>query len=246
LAFIVAMTIQPCPSLGKSEEASTPRSGYSRDVFQKIITPYLQINDYTVDIQAKVRIPGFRIPDFAAMVYYKKPDKFHVESRGFAPIPRGNGIFNPLQFDPEKNRITLERQTTLGGVPAEVYRVEPLSNETPIRFYILWIGGNPLRILQVESQSYRGTRVLVEITYAATRRDNGNPMLPEKAHIHISFAGAPHTADDSATAGKETPFSRGMAKVDDLSGEGDIYMSYGSWQINTGLEDRIFTNHLRQ
>lgn len=242
--IIAATAIQPCLSLGlgKSEEAAVARSGYSREIFQKIIQPYRQINDYMVDIQAKVRMPGFRIPDFTATVYFKKPDKFHVEARGVAPIPRSNGIFNPLQFDPEKNRITFERQTDLDGTPAQVYRVEPRSNDTPIRYYALWIGGNPLRILQVDSQSYRGTRALIKMTYPAIQSGNGETMLPEKVHIHISFSGPPQTPDNSTAAAKETPFSRGMAKVDELSGEGDIYIGYSSWQINTGLEDRIFTN----
>jgi hypothetical protein len=243
ISTIIATTAMlPLLSYGKSEEAAGARSGYSREIFQKIIQPYRQISDYKVDIQAKVRMPGFRIPDFTATVYFKKPDKFHVEARGVAPIPRSTGIFNPLQFDPERNRITFERQTDLEGTPAQVYRVEPRSNDAPIRFYTLWIGGNPLRILQVDSLSYRGTRVLVKMTYPAVQSGNGEGMLPEKAHIHISFSGTPVTPDNSTAQAKETPFSRGMTKVDELSGEGDIYISYSSWQINTGLEDSLFTN----
>ena len=54
-------------------------------------------------IQGKINMPTIRVPDFAATLYFKKPDRFHIETKRFAPIPRNSGVFNPFQFDPEKN-----------------------------------------------------------------------------------------------------------------------------------------------
>ena len=93
----------------------------------------------------KVDIPDIRVRDFTATLYFKKPDKFHVETRRFAPLPRNSGVFNPFQFDPEKNRIEFQRTENLEGAPADLYRVEPRDPKSPIRYYQVWVGGNPSR-----------------------------------------------------------------------------------------------------
>jgi len=240
-AFIAIMSVPPFPSSGMAQKTATQRPGCGRDVFEKIIKPYRQINDYTAEIEAKVRMPGFRVPDFTATVYYKQPDKFHIETKGLAPIPKSSGLFNPLQFDPDRNTITFKQRTDLDGIPADIFHIEPRSNDTPIRHYTVWIGGNPSCIRQVESQSYRGTRILVKIDCRPVSTGKGEMILPEKAHIHITFPKAQQTQDNTPPA-RDTPFSKGMARADALSGEGDVYIHYRAWRINTGLEDRLFTD----
>ncbi len=106
-------------------------------------------------------MPTIRIPDFSATLYFKRPDRFHIETKSFAPIPRNSGVFNPMQFDPEKNRITYIKSETLAQTRADLYRVEPLDAKSQVRYYHVWVGGVPGRILQVEYLSFRGTKGLV-------------------------------------------------------------------------------------
>jgi hypothetical protein len=214
----------------------------SVQVFEAIIRPYRDMNDYTVKIQVKVMIPGFRIPDFTADLYFKKPDKFHIETKSFAPIPRNSGFFDPLQFDPGKNRITFKQTVNLEGMQANLYRVEPGESETRVRFYNLWIGGNPRRILQVENHSFKGTTALVKLSYINVERSSEIILMPEKAHIHLIFPEGMQSNDNSSFLIKDNPVSAGRLKPDNLQGEGDIYISYSNWQINKGLDDSLFQN----
>src|SRR3989339_370395 len=158
-----------------------------RHVFTELVKPYRDLNDYTVRIHAKVNMPTIRIPDFSATLYFKKPDLFHIETRSFAPIPRNSGVFNPFQFDPEKNRITYQRAENLDGARAELYRVEPLDAKARIRYYNVWVGGLPRRILQAESLSIQGTKGLVKLFYATVAQGGEKWLLPEKVHIHLTF-----------------------------------------------------------
>ena len=48
---------------------------------------------------------------------------------------------------------------------SDVFRVEPLDAKALVRYYHVWVGGNPRRILQVESLSVKGTKGLVKLTY---------------------------------------------------------------------------------
>jgi hypothetical protein len=178
------------------------------------------------------------VPNFTATLYFKKPDRFHVETRRFAPIPRNSGVFNPFLFDPEKNLLTYQRTENIGGTPADIYRVEPLGGKTPVRYYTVWVGGNPAQILQVESLSFQGTKALVKISYQTLAKGDEKWLLPEKVHVHLTYAEGAKSTDSLIT--RDNPVSGGMPRLDEMSGEGDIYIAYADWRINTGLDDRIF------
>lgn len=211
-----------------------------RQVFTELVKPYRNLNDYIVRIQAKADIPTIRIPDFTATLYFKKPDRFHIETKSFAPLPRNSGLFNPFQFDSEKNRITYQRTESLNGVQADLYRAEPLDSKIMVRYFNIWIGGRPMRILQVESLSFRGTKGLVKLSYRNVEQSSGTWLLPEKVHVHLTFPeGAPNLDAWSLTA-RDNPISGGMRRLDEVSGEGDLDLAYSDWQVNTGLDDRLF------
>jgi outer membrane lipoprotein-sorting protein len=237
ILLIIAISSIPVSAQGKPEDKQeyTPQQ-----VFQAIIKSYQNLNDYTVKIEAKVMIPDFRIPDFAAVLYFKKPDKFHIETKSFAPIPRNSGLFDPFQFDPEKNRVTFKQNVNLEGMQAELYRVEPGESETRVRFYNVWIGGNPKRILQVENHSFKGTKALVKLTYKNVRQGTENWLMPETANVHLTFPEGMQGNDNSSFLIKDNPVSAGRMRPDQIQGEGDIYISYSNWQINTGLDDSLF------
>lgn len=243
LSFIVmALIVSVSVPVLAQERLESKQESAPLQVFDAIIRPYKNLNDYTVKIQAEVRIPGLRIPDFTADLYFKKPDKLHVETKSFAPIPRNSGFFDPFQFDPGKNRITFKQTVNLDDMQAELYRVEPGESETSVRFYNVWVGGSPRRILQVENHSFKGTIALVKLTYMNVEQVSGNWLMPEKVRVHLTFPQGTQNRDNSSFLVKDNPISAGRMKPDELQGEGDIYISYSDWQINTGLDDSLFQN----
>jgi hypothetical protein len=211
-----------------------------RQVFDRLLTPYRNLNDYTVTIRTEIDIPTIRVPNFTATLYFKKPDRFHVETRRFAPIPRTSGVFNPFLFDPEKNLLTYLRTENLEGTPADLYRVEPIAGKTPIRYYNVWVGGTPPRILQVESLSLQGTKALVKISFQTVAQGEEKWLLPEKSYVHLTFPEGAKSSDSPIT--KDNPISSGMRGLDEMSGEGDISIAYTDWRVNTGLDERLFTD----
>jgi hypothetical protein len=185
-------------------------------------------------------MPAIRVPDFTAVLYFKTPDRIHIETKSFAPLPRNSGVFNPFQFDPEKNRITYERADHLNGVQAEVFKVEPLETKALVRYYYVWVGGTPARIQQVESLSVKGTKGLVKLTYRSVEQGLDKWLLPEKVHIHLTFPEGVQNLDASSPISRDNPVSSGMRSLDEVSGEGDIYLSYSEWRVNIGIDDRLF------
>jgi hypothetical protein len=66
-------------------------------------------------------------------------------------------------------------------------------------------------------------------------------MLPENIHIHLTFSEGMQNLDASSPITRDNPFSSGMRRLDEVSGEGDIHLSYSEWQVNIGIDDRLFT-----
>ncbi len=237
--FLFLLLIAPAPTSAQ-ERPGIKQGPDPRKVFTELLKPYRDFNDYTVKIHAYVNMPTIRIPDFSAILYFKKPDKFHIETRSFAPIPRDSGVFNPFQFDPQKNLITYLRTEHLNGAPMDVFKVEPLETKALIRYYHVWVGGTPGRILQVESLSVKGTKGQVKPTYRTVEQGLEKWLLPEKVHVHLTFPEGMNNTNTSSFTTKDNPFSSGMRRLDDVSGEGDISLSYSEWRINTGLDDLLF------
>jgi len=236
----VQTPVQTAAQASAQEKPGGRQAPDALQVFTELLKPYGNLNDYTVKIHAKVAMPTIRIPDFSAVLYFKKPDRFHVETRSFAPIPRNSGVFNPFQFDPAKNRIAYERTERLNGTVMDVFRVEPLESKSLIRFYHVRVGGNPQRIMQVESLSVKGTKGQVKLTYRNVEQGLEKWPMPEKIQIHLTFPEGANNADAAFFSARDNPVSSGMRRLEDVSGEGDIVISYSEWRINSGLDDRLF------
>lgn len=238
---LTLLLLAAAPAWAQEKPGAGPRPD-PQQIFAELIKPYRNLNDYTVKIRAKISIPTIRIPNFAATLYFKQPDRFHIETKSFAPIPRNAGLFNPLQFDPEKNRITHQKSEILDQTRTDVYRVEPLDPKSPIRYYLVWVGGVPGRILQVEHLSFHGTRGIVKISHRKVTRGSESWLLPETVRIHLTFPEGAASPDTSAFSTKDNPISGGMRRLDEVSGEGDIDITYSDWQVNTGLDESLFKN----
>jgi outer membrane lipoprotein-sorting protein len=238
LALLIAGLVV-APASGQEKPGAAGRPDPQR-VFRELLAPYRNLNDYTVKIQASVEMPSIRIPNYTATLYFKKPDRFHVETRSFAPIPRDAGVFNPFQFDPEKNRITSLRSEFLNGINADLYRLDPGDKEKRLRYSQAWVGGTPARILQVETISVRGTRALVTLTYRNVEQGGFQWLLPEKVRVRMAF---PESAPDNEAASlfsRDNPVSSGIGRLNELTGEGRIDLTYSDWRLNRGLDDSLF------
>ena len=47
-----------------------------------------KVNDYSVDIHIKAQVPMIKIDEVDAKMYFKKPNRIKVESKGIAILPK--------------------------------------------------------------------------------------------------------------------------------------------------------------
>ena len=89
----------------------------------------------------------------------------------------------------------------------------------------------------MESLSFQGTKALVKINHQTVAQGDEKWLLPEKVHVHLTYPEGAKNPDYLITNDK--PVSGGLRKLDEMSGEGDIYIVYADWRVNTGLDDRL-------
>lgn len=175
-------------------------------------------------------MPMIRVPDFTAAPYFKA-GPFHIETKRFARS-RVTVVFLIPSNSIPKNLFAYLRSETADQTIADVYRVEPIDSRTPVRYYTVWLGGTPVRVLQVESISSR-TKAVVKISYQTVSHGSDQWLLPQK---NPHPAGLSRLSDQQRQSG----FRWDVRRLNEMSGEGDIFITYADWRVNTGLEDRFF------
>ena len=85
-----------------------------------------KVNDYTADIKIKVNVTFIKIPVKDGKLYFKKPDKIKLVSKGFAMLPkRGmNFTFNEL-FEKKYNAIYIKNEV-ISKTNCYVVKIIPL------------------------------------------------------------------------------------------------------------------------
>ena len=71
----------------------------AQEIVKRAADEYDRVQDYMVDAKVTVSSPDVHVPEMNVKIYFKKPDKLHVESKsGFAVLPKqGLVAGNPLR-----------------------------------------------------------------------------------------------------------------------------------------------------
>ncbi|NLO05856.1 MAG: outer membrane lipoprotein-sorting protein [candidate division WS1 bacterium] len=174
-----------------------------------------QVQDYTATVAVTVDAPNLQIPRRTAKVYYKRPDKVHVESQGLTVIPRDALLLGNLADHLQQHTsASLMGTGQLGGRPVHAIKLSPTDADAQGGRVLVWIDSE--RYLLLKSEIWRGS----------------NKMLTARFE-HARVAGAhwmPQRIVCDVAAGSLTGRDEG----------GRIELQFSNYRINTGLPDSIF------
>ena len=60
----------------------------AEEILKGVINKINLVQDYQADVQIKAAIPFIKVPIAKATIYFKQKDKFKVESKGIAILPK--------------------------------------------------------------------------------------------------------------------------------------------------------------
>jgi len=210
----------------------SPQSKDPDEILDGVKAAFKKIEDYEVDIHVKIDVDFLKVPDSEAKLYFKQPNKIHVESEKFALLPRQGLDFSPLGLISGKYTALYEREDTIRDIPTSVVKIIPLGNDGDIILSTFWIDQTRNLIIRVESTKKPTGTFTIDFTY---EKSDDHYELPSQMEFTFSV--------------DRMMFPRGMdGQLDDdddsnkisNSTTGKVYITYTNYKVNQGLPDELF------
>lgn len=203
-------------------------------ILNNVKKEFEKVEDYQVDVQIKVDVSFLKMPDRKAVIFYKKPDKFQIESENFAMLPKSGLDFSPLGFLNYKYTSFYEREDTINGIPTSVVKVIPLEGSAEVILSTLWIDTNKNIIMKVESSRKPQGSFTIDLKYLKTPE---GIWLPSSLvfEFTVDGTGLPKRFNDYQTSKSER---KEKDKTDPEKGK--VFLKYSNYKVNKGLSDEIF------
>ncbi|NNG26553.1 MAG: hypothetical protein HKM87_03440 [Ignavibacteriaceae bacterium] len=204
------------------------------EILNNVIKAFEEIEDYVVDVNIRVDVAFLKVPDANAKIYFKQPDKVHMESEGFALLPKQGMNFSPLGFLKTDYTALYDKEVELNGTNVSVVKVIPLEERSDVILSTFWIDQSTNRIIKVESSRRPSGTFTIDLTYPDNEADFLLPlsMVFTFAIEDIHFPRG--TTGDSDSKDNNEDEKNGKDKT------GKVFINYSNYKINAGLSDEIF------
>lgn len=203
-------------------------------ILQNVAKAFEGIRDFVAKIEANVDMERLRVPKMTATMYFKKPDKVHFDSPGFAMLPREGMMMNPSAFRTRYDATVLGEETLDGMKVVKLQLTGKEQNVRPRQLF-LWIDQSAWSIVKMETVPYQGRVLRLQFSYAT---QSGGYLLPQtlKATFEATVRDTTQRPlDIEMPAGSQFDEMRQR-----IPRSGSITVKYLEYKINTGLSDEIF------
>ncbi len=208
------------------------------EILNRVKEEFNKVEDYKVNVSIKVDVNFLKVPDSKATIYFKQPDQIHLESNGFALLPKEGLNFSPLSFLKKDYTAIYEKDEMLDGHKTSIIKVIPLGDNSDIILTTLWVDqkNNVIR----KSQS----TTKINGTFALDLKYNNSPKgfpLPsqmiftfnvEKMNLPKGMAG--DFNEDTQDEKKDDEKDKKKTTT------GKVYITYTNYKVNIGIPEKIF------
>lgn len=202
-------------SLALALAALPARALTAMEMVQRALAQTQGVADYTANVTVTVNAPNLQIPQRTVKVYYKRPDKVHVESEGIAVLPRDALLMGNLASHLGEHTVaSFNGSGTLGGRPVQCVKLAPRQAGPGTGRLLAWIDSE--RYLLLKSEVWRGGAKMLTVSFTHTRVA-GRYWMPASIVTEVA-AGAMSGNDEG----------------------GRMELRFSNYRINTGLPDSIF------
>lgn len=229
--FILFLLILFCVTSNLKSQSKDPDL-----ILERVKEAFNKIEDYEVDIHLKIDVEFLKMPESDAKLFFKYPDKLHVESEKFALLPRRGLNFSPSNLISEKYTAIYEREDTIRNITVSVVKVIPIGNDNNVILSTFWIDQSRDLILKVESSRKPYGTFTIELTY-----DLYDDQYELPSYLEFTFTVDPsmlkRQRDMDMNQDKPEQKEKGETKT------GKVFISYSNYKVNTGLPDELFEDN---
>jgi outer membrane lipoprotein-sorting protein len=204
------------------------------EIIDQVIKNFSRVKDYQVDVNIKVDIEFLKVPDSKAKIFFKQPNKIHLESDGFAMLPKEGLDFSPSYLAKKDYTAIYEKDDSLDGISTSIVKIIPTNDNGNVVLTTLWIDQKEKIIRKVESTTKTNGTFTINLFY-----DNDIKYpLPSKIifSFNINPMNIPKAFDNGGDDNQPRKKGRGTSSIT----KGQVIISYSNYQVNKDIPDSIF------
>ncbi len=203
----------------------------SDDVIKKVRAEFDKINDYVVDVSVKVDISYIKMPDITAKIYFKKPDKLHIKSKGFALLPKQGINFSPDLLFEKKYQSIYEGGKEIDDINYHVIKIIPEETEVGPSLITIYVNPESHTIRRVVTIGERRGKFEMDIFHKLI---DDKYWLPEKVEAVMDVG--------DFRFGRRRQTERELKPNSNVKDKqpGRVILIYSNYLVNKGIDDKIF------
>lgn len=213
--------------IGITLSAQTPDPN---KIVKEVKAKFDRVKDYVVDVKVKMDIPFFKMPERNMKIYFKKPDKTHIESKEFSVLPRTGLNFNPTELLKGDYTSVYLKGDIIDNKKVDVLNLIPQNDSAKVKYVKLWVDSQEKIIRKFELAADNGSSVKADLIY-------GNEIqmgLPSQIKFYMDFGNIriPNNEMTNPQGNKD--------KKQNNEGKGSVTVTYSNFIVNKGIDDKVF------
>ena len=189
------------------------------------------IEDMEADIWVRSRMPGLTVPDRSGRLFFKRPDKVHIEGSGFMMIPKEALMLDMSAFVEDSTTSIEIINPGSGEKGKDIQAVVTKIIENRILKSDVYIDTTRWVIHSMKVDEGSNFQATIEFSY---KRINDKVRLPNEVTMTI-------ISERSMNRRVKHPRSR-RKPADNADNKGYITLKFSNHKINSGLSDNLFEN----
>ena len=190
------------------------------------------VNDYKADVSIKAAIPFIKVPIAKASIFFKKKDKFKVESKGIAIMPKqGMSDLSAFLSNNKKYTTVLGEAKTINEHKTKLVSILPTDENSEIILAKVYISPSESLIYRTVLTTKSSGTVSIDYEYNLNKKYG----LPNKMTFTVDikkFKMPKSVASDIRNNDKKKKYKENE--------KGTIVITFSNYYVNTGLSDDIF------
>jgi len=203
-------------------------------ILQTVYNKMQKAKDYSVQANIKVDMPLIRILPVDVTIYFKQKDKFKVESKSIAIVPRqGFDQLQKMLADTNSFASMIQGNELIGPFQTSIINVIPLSDTSDLILGKLWIDLKQSVIVKSQLTTRSSGTIVTEYVYDKQIVYG----LPDQMVITVD---ADKFKMPKSVTGDMNKNASANDEKDKGNKKGKIYIELTNYQVNKGITDSVF------
>jgi hypothetical protein len=222
-----------------SSLAITVSAQSPKQILAAVNQKFMKVNDYSANIHLVFNLPSVTIQPIDGKVYFKKPTKFRIKTKGIIFLPKQNPYYSLAALaDTNSYTAFTTGEEKIGGTTVTVIKVSPNADDNDLILGKFWI--DPKQSLVLKSQLTTRSSGTIQLESSYGPNSNTAYALPDKMTLSVDMTKFKIPKMVAADINSKSTHPANEPR----KGTGVITLSYSSYAINQKVPDSVFTEEV--